>query len=190
MKFTVKKLIAATIAIIASTTIQAQPKALEWKIMPEVVFNGPIGKSASREQKMALGIWQREIMATPSAGGRQLPAFILLGTAAFDDYTYVFSMFNAANSKCQDPPNGDGTATAQPLYAKCPMRVISHNRKTGKQNFQDVPGFCYLNLDDAPGGLRGNHTQIAFDKPNKTVYFRTVMYGKHAPECDKSMKLK
>jgi hypothetical protein len=67
---------------------------------------------------------------------------------------------------------------------------VGKNKKTGKVSVRDISEFCYLNNPDVTAeSLKNNHTEYAFDEKSKTVYFRTIMYGKHYAHCDRSVRV-
>lgn len=164
------------------------PSGLTWNIMPEVTFDFPLKKTGTKYQReLAQTIWSKNILVSSKADAA---SFVLIATAETKENDYYFTMFLSLKSDCLAAPNGDGQAHETDLFMTCPMRVIQKNKITKAVKNQYIQDYCYLNLDDEPGDLQKNHTEFAFDKKNQTVYFRTIMYGKHVPRCDRAIHLK
>ena len=111
-------------------------------------------------------------------------AFALLAEADTAENHYIFSMLNNSdnpNNNCLAPPNGDGTTRAQPTYSTCTMRVVQRHKASGRTTVRDLPNYCYL---------ARHHTEYAYDAASKIIRFRTIMYGRHTRECDRSIQLR
>lgn len=169
-----------------SFAIAAQPPAgLKWQKINEITFNSYINTGTKNEKAEAKTIWAKQI-----ANSQKLGRYILLAKTETEENKYTFTMISGAETNCINPPNGDGTAAATPLYATCPMRVIQQNKRTNQITKKDYPDFCYLNEGDSPQELAKNHTEMAIDPKTKMAYFRSIMYGKVAKECNRSIRLK
>ena len=159
------------------------PSGLSWKIMPEVTFNYANTTGTKEQRETVKTIWRNKLKASDTA-------FSLLANAATQENNYYFSMLNSETSGCIAAPNGDGENLEPDAYSTCSMRVVQQNKISKQVKVQDLQNYCYLNLNDEPGELAKNHTEFAYDSKSKTVYFRTIMYGKHAPACDRAIRLK
>ena len=178
-------------AIALAWTVQAQPHVqkgsappgLNWKWMNEAVFDAPrlLPSATAKEQALSQTVWGDELKA---AKGRGDPSFVLVASADVDGAVYVFSIFLRAGA-CENPPNG--SAGAEEMYAKCPMRVaLNLNGRTWLQNFV---GYCYLNLHDADHPRASFHTEFALDQRTSTAYFRVIQHGKTVSQCNRSIRL-
>lgn len=165
---------------------QNAPGRTAWKQMPEITFNFYSKTGTPQQAQTVREVW----------GNRLRPrdvAFALLAEADTAENHYIFSMLNNSdnpNNNCLAPPNGDGTTRAQPTYSTCTMRVVQRHKASGRTTVRDLPNYCYLNLDDEPGNLARHHTEYAYDAASKTIRFRTIMYGRHTRECDRSIRLR
>ncbi|GKS92625.1 hypothetical protein [Acidovorax sp. SUPP2539] len=203
MKRAIASGLVATAVCIAAGVAGAQergnikfPPELKWKLMPLVTFNYPEYHDGTPEQKKLLEpIWKENIESTPlnfnRNDGSRLGSFILYQTHEDRENKYIFTMFNAAKSKCEDPPNGPFVQKGYvpPMYSICPMRVIVEEKSTGRRKQKDFPNYCHLFIDDKNTPLAQNHTEFAFDDKTGSAYFRVVQYGKPAPECDRALHL-
>lgn len=166
------------------------PSGLTWTMMKEVVFNSTNFSSTGSEtdRKMAQQIWGKEI-ARDAAGDSNgpYPSFVLISTVPYGDEQLFFSIYSSAlQSTCESPPNGRDQTQ---LYSKCPMRVVKVV-PPGKSATQDFPDYCMLFGDSKDNPRVKNHVEFALDNRQGTTYFRTVQYGKIAPECDRAINIK
>ncbi len=164
------------------------PSGLNWKWMNEAVFNSRNlpSSATAQERALAANIWATQLQQLVVIGtGQRAPSFVLVGTAEKDGGRYVFTMFTRAGT-CENPPNG--SAGAEQMYAKCPLRVTMF-APDGQSRSQDFEGYCYLNLDDSDAPRAKNHTEVAFDRRTSTAYFRTIQHGKTVPQCNRSIRL-
>ena len=182
-------LFVALLSVVTATSsfsFAATPQNLSWKTMPLVTFGYTSSKvkNDSKQQAEVKGIWGQKLQSGDIA-------FVLVDRIETEKNQYILTSLDSARmdsiGECEAPPNGDGTAFAQPLYSKCNLRVIQINKATGKKNVQTIQNFCHLSDPDNPGGK--DRTEYALDAKNKMVYFRTIMYGKHASECDRSIRV-
>lgn len=175
------------------------PKGLKWEMMSHVAFNyPPFPESATSPElrKTAEHIWAKELDALPTdtfpkAGGGtrtgKYPAFILMSSNESDNIKHVFSIMDAGPyDKCEHDHSSE--------YSVCVMRMVTEDKKTGKTQQRDYKNFCFLHLlsDDGASedeNTKNNHTEIAFDKKSKTVYFRIVQDGKVVPACNRQVSL-
>lgn len=173
------------------------PAGLKWQMMPLVTFSFPGYHEGTPPQRQLAGsIWGKDIDALPvndvKRDRSKFPAFVLLSpTFESSQFRYVFSSMSAAAAvydKCEDPPNSAESHT--PMYSRCPMRVVIEDKATGQKTQQDFPRYCHLFLDDPDQPAAKNHTAVAFDPNTHTAYFRVIQYGKHAPACDRAIRLK
>jgi hypothetical protein len=159
------------------------PNDLSWSTMPEITFNYPTKTGTAKQKELIRQIWGKKLQNKDTA-------FVLLATSNTKDNIYHFSILNSERSGCIAPPNGDGTNNKQDTFSMCSIRISQQNKITKETKIQDIPNYCYLNLDDEPGELIKNHTEFSYDDKSKIAYFRTIMYGKHIPTCDRAIRLK
>ncbi|WP_156496451.1 hypothetical protein [Eikenella sp. NML01-A-086] len=165
---------------------QNAPERTAWKQMPEITFNFYRKTGTPQQAQTVREVW----------GNRLRPrdvAFALLTEVDTTENHYIFTMLDNSDipgGTCLAPPNGDGTTRAQPTYSTCTMRVVQRHKASGRTTVRDLPNYCYLNLDDEPGNLARHHTEYAYDAASKTIRFRTIMYGRHTRECDRSIQLR
>jgi hypothetical protein len=175
------------------------PKGILWQMMPQVTFNAKDQPSGTPDQRMiAEAIWRKElsqvgeydhIQADGSHDKGKLPSFILLGTASFDFYQFIFTS-NRSFGACEPPPNGpfSDPKLKAPMYSTCDLRIVRTDSRNKQRVVRQVPNFCHLYIDNPPDQyLSNNHTEMAFDAWTKTVYFRVIQYGKRLPECDRRL---
>ena len=176
-------LIAGLFSTSAAIAAVKFPSNLNWKMMPQVSYNFPVKTGTPELRATSDSIWKSKIP-------KETAAFVLLSSVETKENQYIFTMLDSTFAGCVPPPNGDGTDTAMPLYSTCSMRVIQKNKITKKTTTQEIKDFCYLSLNCDPEELAKNHTKFAFDSKTNTAYFKTIMYGKHARECDREIRLK
>lgn len=200
----VSSLVALILCITAGTTTAqpqkgnlAFPAGLKWEQMAITSFNFRVKTYGTIEQRrLAESIWQKRIDATPPSiahkGEGRMPSFILTSVHEDKELRYVFSSFSAAESGCEQAPNGPfvNQGSAPPMYSKCPMRVIVEEKSSGRRKLKDFADYCHLFVDDSDAPASENHTEFAFDDRTGSAYFRVIQYGKHAPECDRALHLK
>ena len=175
--FSTKKTIVAALTIVGSCFATAS-FANGWKMMDEVAYNYP-AKNNPTTKKWADTLWAKELPKIGKDG-----TFILIGSVKDNSKNYIITMMDSHVMGCEDAPNGNGTSAEIPMYSKCPIRVFTIDNQTSKQSVKQLPNFCYLNLNESPKDLKENHTEYMFDPKSKKIYLKTIMYGKHAKECD------
>lgn len=178
---------AALTACVANASPAANQDGSAWKMMDEVSYDYPRSKATPTAQALSDRIWAKELKKR----NKNIAAtFVLLGAETEGDNTYVFTMMDSSIMGCENPPNGDGTAKAQPLYSKCPLRVVKINNKTSQMDVKQYRNFCYLNLDDEPGERAKNHTLYSFDAKTKKLYLKTTMYGRNVKSCERTVDVR
>lgn len=185
MKFAAISIVFSS-ALVAANPVSSPnkfPSGLKWKMIPEVSFNFPEKTGTPAQRAAAQSIWGSKIRANNAA-------FVLIEKVETPDSTITFTMMDTPSGECEPAPNGDGSSTETPMYSICPMTIIRQNKVTKKTTTEKLQNFCYLNLNDGPGELAKNHTELAYDAKTQTAYFRTIMYGKVAAECNRQIKLK
>ncbi len=172
------------------------PQGLEWQMMREVTFDyAPRKSGTDQERAISESLWAKELAARPTnrlarADGTKLtgkyPGFVLISSINVNDNSYIFSMFDSINAECEKAADGRNVVD---MYSKCAMRVVRRNQDGKVTQSQVIPDFCFLNLDDQDAPLDKNHTEIAYDAPNKTVYFRTIQTGKVVTACNRAVRV-
>lgn len=172
-------------------TVQAQPhvqksiapSGLNWKWMNEAVFDAPrlLPSATAKEQALSQAVWGDKLNVAKARGD---PSFVLVASADVGGAVYVFSIFLRAGA-CENPPNG--SAGAEEMYSKCPMRVVLNTN--GRSSLQNFFGYCYLNLHDADHPRASFHTEFAIDQRTSTAYFRVIQHGKTVSQCNRSIRL-
>ncbi len=196
---------AITVAMASGMPAYAQPAAsnkvtfpagLKWEMMPMVSFGyRPKQYGTPKQRELAQQIWGDEINSLPLNkvlnDGSRYPGFVLLSAFENSAQRYYFTSFRAGGSiyeKCEDPPNSSAADT--PMYSICPMKVVIEDKSSGQRSQQEFANYCHLYIDDADMPASKNHTEVAVDSRTNTAYFRVIQYGKHAPECDRAIRLK
>lgn len=172
---------------LSTTTAWAQT-ALNWQTMREVVFNSEKFSSTGTAADRALlaQIWATQLKAldAKSKNGKY-PAFTLIADVNVDSKRFVLSFFDAAGSEhCLDAANGRG---AVDIYVVCDLRVSWLDGSTAHSRF--VANHCMLRGDNKDTPRSKNHVEYAVDTRAKTVYLRTIQYGKVVPLCSRALKL-
>ena len=184
-------LIAASTAATAQAPAKA-PEGLAWQTLDLVGFNFnfPGYQGTPDQRKLAESIWGKTINSLPDLNGRRPSAFVIQKVVETKDRRYIFSSLHAAHAiypLCEDPPNNSSHST--PIYAKCSMRLIIIDKATGKSAQQDFASYCHISENDSEQPKSRNYAQVAINSHTNMAYYRVVMYGKPAPECDRTIHL-
>ncbi len=169
------------------------PANLEWKTLDLMAFGidyAGFNQAPVAQKKIAKSIWDGTYNRLPKQAGQPPAAFVIQATVETPDRVYVFSSMSAASAiypVCEDAANSAAPQT--PIYTICPLRVVIQNKITGAETKQDFPRYCVIYSNDPDNPKSKNYAQVAVDQKNKTAYYRVVMYGKPAPECNRSIKL-
>ncbi|MBR5950631.1 MAG: hypothetical protein IKZ87_04280 [Actinomycetaceae bacterium] len=196
-KCTLKTILSSfALCIIMSQPAQAQqkdkvvfPKGLKWQTMHFAAFDASPGvykeTVSDAEKKLAAQIWKKEIDENPEKNidGTKLSSEVLIYQFSDDNSSHTFTILNIPFQNGCTPPGDDWRPDA--LYSLCPMRLVVEDKNNQKVSTRNFPKQCIMHMDDKDTPLRENHTEIAWDSPNSTVYFRIFQYGKHIPACDK-----
>ena len=179
--------------VAASTAATAKaPDGLAWQTLDLIGFNFnfPGYQSTPEQRQLAVSIWGGTISGLPNLNGKKPAAFVIQKSVETKGKRYVFSSLDAANAVyplCEDPPNDSSPST--PIYVKCPMRLIIIDKVTGKSEQQDFKAYCHISSNDSDQPKSRNYAQVAVSPQNNMAYYRVVMYGKPAPECDRTIHL-
>ena len=184
-------LIAASTAATAQAPAKA-PDGLAWQTLDLVGFNFnfPGYQGTPEQRKLAQAVWGETMAKFGNVGPKKAPAFVIQKVIETPTKRYVFSSLDAARSVypvCNDSPNDSGHTT--PIYGKCPMRLIITDKVTGQSAQQDFSNYCHISSNDADQPKSKNYAQVAINSHTNMAYYRVVMYGKPAPECDRTIHL-